>query len=467
MSLSCYTPALARHVKFTKNLLNNGRQAPLLEGLDPKVKATIETYVYSDWDFIYGLEEGREVKLVVFQSAYSYKTLCERNLLVFATSKDLDGFFKQVITVHASATIEADVENRDRYGKLEVHRHSRIHTFVEARAGRFWSLRKFPLVNFFISQIGLVAYLLKITAGEKKLMIRAEDPRYNGILAYILTRLKRRPFIVGSWGNPDDLRKYLKTPLQPRVFRTVAQEESCERFLLKRANCILVQNEDNLNYVVSYGANRERVNYFRLGNAIYSGHYLEVGQRKLSEKAYELINHPGFKICTISRLEKLKMIDHTIKAFHGLRSSTDAHLYVLGEGSERDALISLARDLGIEDRVHFPGNVDQETLSSLLPLIDLVFSPSMGRALTEVALAEKPIVAYDIDCHPEIVINGKSGFLVKYLSVEEMSEKGDYLLQNPSVAASMGRAAREVAMDLMNPEKLIKEQRQVFLDLLP
>jgi glycosyltransferase involved in cell wall biosynthesis len=149
-----------------------------------------------------------------------------------------------------------------------------------------------------------------------------------------------------------------------------------------------------------------------------------------------------------------------------MKSSTGAHLYLFGEGSQRENLINLARDLGIEDRVHFLGNIDQETLANLLPLMDLVLSPSMGRALTEVALAERPIVAYDIDCHPEIVIDGESGLLVEYLNIKEMSEKGDYMLENPSRAVSLGKMAREVAMDLMDPEKLINEQRQVFLDLL-
>lgn len=407
-----------------------------------------------------------DMKLLVFQSAYSYKALCERDLLVFATSKDLDGFFEQVITVHAAATIEEDATNKDRYGRLQVHRHSEIHTFVEARPGRYWALRRFPMTNFFLSQIGLMAYLLRITAGEENLVVRAEDPRYNGILGYIFTRLKRRPFIVGSWGNPDSLRRYTKAPLQPRVFRTTAKEEACERFLLKRASCVMVQNEDNFNYASSYGAKTQNIKYFRLGNAIYPGHYQEVKQRRAANKALEIISHPGLKVCTISRLEKMKLIDHTIKAFQGMTSSEKSHLYLFGEGSERESLMSLARDLGIEGRVHFPGNIDQETLASLLPRIDLVLSPSMGRALTEVALAERPIVAYDIDCHPEIVIDEKSGFLVKYLDIQEMSEKGDFILQNPSIALTMGKMAREVAIDLMDPKILISEQRQVFLDLL-
>ncbi len=406
------------------------------------------------------------MKLIVFQSAYSYRVLCERNLLDFATSKDLDGFFEQVITIHAAATIETDSASKERYGKLQVYKHATHYTFVEAKAGRYWVLRKFPLLNFALSQIGLMVYLLKITIGEKDLVVRAEDPRYNGILGFVFTRLKRRPFIVGSWGNPESLRRYTRTPLQPRVFKTVEREENCERFLLRRARCVMVQNEDNFNYVVDYGAKKSNVKYFRLGNAIYPGHYEEPGQRKAIGQDLEWISHSGLKVCTISRLEKLKMVDHTIKAFHGMKSSETSHLYLFGEGRERESLMSLARDLGIGDRVHFPGNIDQKTLAVLLPRIDLVLSPSMGRALTEVALAGRPIVAYDVDCHPEIVIDGKSGFLVRHLDIDQMSKKGDYILENPRMALNMGTSAREIALGLMDPEKLIREQRQVFLDLL-
>ena len=406
------------------------------------------------------------MKLIVFQSAYSYTTLCERQLLVFATSKDLDGFFERVITVHPAATVELDLASKHRYGKIGVYKHSETHTFVEAKAGRVLALKRFPLANFALGQLGLILFLLRITAFEKNIVVRAEDPRYNGILGFLFTKLKRKPFIVGSWGNPDSLRSYTKTPLQPRVFRNVAQEEACERFLLRRAHCVLVQNEDNLNYAVSYGAHRENVKYFRLGNAIHPQHFQVITDRVASNEALGLIAHPGIKVCTISRLEKLKLIDHVIRAFHVMNLSSEANLYLFGDGSERQALIRLTRDLGIEDRVHFPGNVDQESLANLLPQIDLVLAPSMGRALTEVALAERLIVAYDIDCHPEIVIDGKSGFLVEYLDIEALSQKGKYALQNPSIARNMGRVAREVALDLMNPEKLIKEQRQIFLDLL-
>ena len=402
----------------------------------------------------------------MIQSAYPYKTLCERNLLDFATSKDLGGFFDTVYTVHAAATVEFDINSRERYGKIATYRHSPTHIFIEAKFGRYWHLRKFPALNFVSSQIGLILHLIKLSWREKDLLIRAEDPRYNGLLGFLLTRIKRIPFIVGSWGNPDSIRKYTGAPLQPRVFRSVKMEETCERFLMKRADCALVQNEDNFNYAVLYGAKRENVKYFRLGNAIYPGHFAEPEGRTLSPEGLAIINHEGYKVCTVSRLENLKIVDHTLKSFKGMKCSINSQLYIFGDGSEKKSLMDLGRELGIGDRIHFLGNVDQGTLARLLPHMDLVLSPSMGRALTEAALAGLPIVAYDIDCHPEIVKTGETGILVKYLDTKSMAEAGDYMFDNRAEAQRMGGAARVWTIDLMNPEKLIQEQQFIFSKLI-
>ncbi len=405
------------------------------------------------------------MNLIVIQSAYTYKSLCERNLLDFATSKNLGGFFGTVYTVHPAATVEFDINSRDRYGKIATYRHSPSQIFIEAMFGRYWHLRKFPLVNFVLAQIGLIFHLVKLFWREKDLFIRAEDPRYNGLLGFAITRIKGLPFIVGSWGNPDSIRKYTGAPLQPRVFKSVKTEMFFERFLMRRADCVLVQNEDNFNYAVLYGAKKENVKYFRLGNAIYPGHFVEPGNRALSLEDRAKIGHEGYKVCTISRLEKLKVVDNTLKSFKEMRNAPNAHLYIFGDGSERNSLIDLSRELGIEDQIHFLGNIDQGTLARLLPQMDLVLSPSMGRALTEVALAGLPIVAYDIDCHPEIVKTNETGILVEYLDVQTMAKAGDYMFENTAEAKRMGNAARDWALVLMNPEKLIQEQRLVFSDL--
>jgi glycosyltransferase involved in cell wall biosynthesis len=406
------------------------------------------------------------MKLIVIQSAYSYKVLCDRNLLDFATSKDLQGFFEIVYTVHPASTVEFDVNSKDRYGRITTYRHSPRHFFIEAKFGRYWHLRKFPALNFIISQIILIFHLLKISWGQGDLLIRAEDPRYNGLLGFLLTKICKLPFIVGTWGNPDSIRKYTDLPLQPRVFKSAKFEALCEKFLMKRADCVLVQNEDNFNYAVLYGAHKDRIKYFRLGNAIYPGHFTDPKVRRMSLDHNSRINHEGFNVCTVSRLENLKLVDHTLKSFKMMKGSNYSQLYIFGDGSERNSLTILASELGIGDRIHFLGNIDQESLSLMLPQMDLVLSPSMGRALTEAALAGIPIVAYDTDCHPEIVKTGETGLLIEYLNIKKMSEAGDFMLENRGEANRMGEAARVWAMEMMNPEKLVKEQQLVFSELI-
>lgn len=404
--------------------------------------------------------------LIVIQSAYSYKALCERSLLDFALSKDLNGFFDKVYTIHPAATVELDFDSRERYGRITTYKHSAKHTFVEAKFGRYWFLRRFSALNFVLSQIDLIFYLMKLSWGEKNLLIRAEDPRYNGLLGFLLTRMKKLPFIVGSWGNPHNIRKYTGTPLQPRVFRSLKAEVFCESFLMKRADCVLVQNEDNFNYAVLYGAKRKNVKFFRLGNAIHPLHFTDPRNRKFSPEDRARINHDSYRVCTVSRLENLKIVDHTLKSFKEMKGSIDSQLFIFGDGSARNLLMDLAQELEISDRVRFVGNVDQETLARLLPHMDLILSPSMGRALTEAALAGLPIVAYDTDCHPEIVKTGETGILVSYLDVQAMAEAGDYMFQNRDDAARMGAAARAWTIDLMNPEKLVSEQRAIFCELI-
>jgi hypothetical protein len=47
-----------------------------------------------------------------------------------------------------------------------------------------------------------------------------------------------------------------------------------------------------------------------------------------------------------------------------------------------------------------------------------------------------------------------------------MAEAGDYMLQNRADVSRMGAAARAWTLDLMNPEKLIGEQREIFMGLM-
>ncbi len=76
----------------------------------------------------------------------------------------------------------------------------------------------------------------------------------------------------------------------------------------------------------------------------------------------------------------------------------------------------------------------------------LCIPSSLPEPLPTVALEAmacgKPIVAYSVGGIPEIVDNGKDGFLVQPGDVQALSERVAYLLENKEIAQTMGESAR-------------------------
>jgi glycosyltransferase involved in cell wall biosynthesis len=116
-------------------------------------------------------------------------------------------------------------------------------------------------------------------------------------------------------------------------------------------------------------------------------------------------------VLSTSRLARQKGIDVAIRA---LPEIPDATLVVLGEGPERPALESLARDLGVADRVHLPGRVPD--VAAWLRRASVYVQPSrwegFGLGVLEAMLAGLPVVASDVSSLPELVVDGETGALV-------------------------------------------------------
>ena len=90
----------------------------------------------------------------------------------------------------------------------------------------------------------------------------------------------------------------------------------------------------------------------------------------------------------------------------------------------------------------------------------------MGRALVEAALSGVPIVAYDFDWQREVVVDGKTGYLVPNKDWIELSNKTEYILTYPVSGKKMGENAREKVLEMMNPERLERHEQNVYSKLL-
>ena len=136
--------------------------------------------------------------------------------------------------------------------------------------------------------------------------------------------------------------------------------------------------------------------------------------------------HDGFTVITVARLEKVKGIDYLIKSISNLKSQIlNLRLLIIGDGSERKNLENLARELGLEAKVKFFGQIDSEEIPEYLAMADCFVLPSLregfGIAILEAMAAGVPVIASRVGGILDLIKDGKTGLLVESGSPEAIA----------------------------------------------
>jgi glycosyltransferase involved in cell wall biosynthesis len=152
------------------------------------------------------------------------------------------------------------------------------------------------------------------------------------------------------------------------------------------------------------------------------------------------------KIVVVSRLEPRKNVREAIEAVAELPKGT-CRLEIAGDGSEKEALVGLAKTLGAQDCVRFMGRVGEDALPGLYcgAAIFLTTSNSegFGLSLLEAMASSCACVASDLPTHRALIEHGVSGMI--YKSRQELVACLQDLLSSPQKVERLGAAARVVA----------------------
>ncbi|MCU1330871.1 MAG: glycosyl transferase, group 1 [Bryobacterales bacterium] len=96
----------------------------------------------------------------------------------------------------------------------------------------------------------------------------------------------------------------------------------------------------------------------------------------------------GFVICYPGTLNHHQGVDLAVRAMADLRDS-EAKLLVVGDGPDRAALIALATQLGVNDRVFFLGTVPLEEVARIMSAVDLGIVPKRADGFGNEAFSTK------------------------------------------------------------------------------
>ena len=144
-------------------------------------------------------------------------------------------------------------------------------------------------------------------------------------------------------------------------------------------------------------------------------------------------------VCRFYPRKRLELLLGAASRLRGLQ------FRIVGDGPERERLRAICREKGLDETVHWLGNLSQDELAREYNRCDVFCLPSVqegfGIVFLEAMAAGKPIVAARAGAVPEVV---EQGLLVEPDSEEALAEALQRLYTEPALRATLAAAGHEI-----------------------
>lgn len=162
----------------------------------------------------------------------------------------------------------------------------------------------------------------------------------------------------------------------------------------------------------------------------------------------------AFRIVCVASLEEVKGHIYLLRACRLLHErGIDVRCDLVGGGPLRGEIEHQVKELGLEGRVHLHGPVPRPRVREILAEADVAvlasYPTASGRregipvALMEAMMSRLPVVASGLSGIPELVEDGRTGFLVPPGDAESLAERLECLAGAPPLRRRLGEAGRE------------------------
>jgi N-acetyl-alpha-D-glucosaminyl L-malate synthase BshA len=210
-------------------------------------------------------------------------------------------------------------------------------------------------------------------------------------------------------------------------------------------------NESDAITAVSHNLRDETYRSFKIEKEIEVIHNFVDVQRfqKKPIDAFRRVIAPGGEriILHASNFRKVKRVMDVVKIFAIVNAAIPTKLLFVGDGPERPAAESLARELGVAGDIRFVGK--QEQMEEILAVGDLFLLTSdyesFGLAALEAMAAGVPVISTNAGGLPEINVDGETGYLSNVGNVDEMAKHAMHILKDDATLQQFKQRAGDHA----------------------
>lgn len=178
------------------------------------------------------------------------------------------------------------------------------------------------------------------------------------------------------------------------------------------------------------------------------------------------------RIISVGRLVSERRYDLLIRALAPLQSrASNVTLSIIGDGPQRRTLQRLIENLDLTSKVHLVGQVDRSRISAYLAEADIYVSATeadnFANAVLEGAAHALPVVATRVGFPAEVVIDGRTGFLIESGDLDALCEAIGKLVDAPEKCREFGMTMRRRVEELgLTWSTCAAETAQLYRDVL-
>lgn len=392
---------------------------------------------------------------ILFLINQQYHKLEEKGVLHLIDEREEYGFFERVVTVHP-VTWKTQTIHRS---PMQVIYELGVDWLPSVIRSKFWVALFSP-----IHMLHVFRQIKKIAIDEKVDLIRATDPYLMGLLGWLVARNLGVPFCVSIHADHEKRFALIGRRCGATIMGSRRLAVLIERMVLNKADMVMPIRETLGRLAVNHGAKEEKIRIIPHGidmSAFMKGSHLDIRTRFGIEEKTNILSFVG-------RVTRENYIDDILLMADRLSDERIDFVVVIAGGGADDewARAQVARNERLSRHVRFLGFQPAEVVRVLRKSSAVSLCLMGGFSLIEACAAGRPVIAYDVEWHYELVKNNETGFLIEEHDIDGLVDAIRFLLDHPDEADKLGNNAREFSFQRHELKASSNIKRQCYQELL-
>lgn len=330
-----------------------------------------------------------------------------------------------------------------------------IATSRESKLGEIARKEGFEVEYFALRKSSVISDIIRLAIWLRKikpdvLATHSSEDSWAGLIA---GRIAKVPVLIRY--------RHVSVPLFPNIANRLLYRSLCDK-IITTADCI------SRELIEKIGVPLEKVSTIPTGIDPYSIEITNLDRFALAKKLN--LSEAGRFIGCIAVLRSWKGHNVLMQAFEKISAQfPEHHLVIMGDGPAMEGLKMLQESLSSKSRIHFMGH--QQNPHEWLKAFDIIVLASIKnegipQSLLQAMFAGVPVVGTNAGGIPEIVIDGKTGWLAEAGSIESLAQKLTDAILNRDEALRRAENAKKFVNENFTLEKMGSAVESLMIDFL-